>query len=253
VSPKNAHTIAATSGPTPYSSRARALQPTWRRAKRGDLGVHRHHLGFQVIHPAQCGRHRLRAGRGQPDVLAALQHGPRLRIGKTPGQAGHALVEQRGVDPLRPRGVLFAQVPVQLQQHPQLPDLLGRDPRDRHPALSHQRAQMPRIGLVRLRPLLRPPLMRGLRRLSQKRGDPRALQLLHHEPPPGAALHRERHIITASEPRQPGAQRLPARRVDPAPPDLPGHSVEIVKGDLSTVDVKPSYDRHARDLLTFLY
>jgi hypothetical protein len=52
---------------------------------------------------------------GQPDVLAVLQQGVRLRIREPPGQAGHALVN----------------------------------------------------GLVGLRPLLRPPLARGLGRLSQ--------------------------------------------------------------------------------------
>ena len=107
ASPRNAHTIAATSGPTPYSSRGQGLAADLAAGERGDLGVHRRQLGLQVIHPAQRDRDRLRAGRGQPDVLAALQHGPRLRIGQPPGQAGHALVEQRGVDPLRPRGVLF--------------------------------------------------------------------------------------------------------------------------------------------------
>jgi len=94
--------------------------------------------------------------------------------------------------------------------------------------------------------------MRGLGRLSQQRGDPRPLQLLDHEPPPGAALHRERHIIAAGEPPQPRAQCLPARRIDPAPPHLPGHGVQVVECDLSTMDVKPSYDGHYRDLLTLL-
>jgi hypothetical protein len=100
---------------------------------------------------------------------------------------------------------------------------------------------------------LGPAQIRGLGGLSQHRGDPRPRQLLHHELPPRAALHRERHIITPGEPAQPRPQHLPARRPDPAPPDLPGHRVEIAKGDLSTVDVKPSYDRHVRDLLTLLY
>ena len=106
------------------------------------------------------------------------------------------------------------------------------------------------IGLIGLRPLLGAPLVRGLGRLGQQRGDPRPCQLLHHEPPPRAALHRERHIITASEPPQPRPKLRPARRIDPAPPHLPGHGVQVVKGDLSTMDVKSSYDGHYRDLLT---
>jgi hypothetical protein len=54
----------------------------------------------------------------------------------------------------------------------------------------------------------------------------------------------------ASEPRQPRPQLRPARRIDPAPPHLPGHGVQVIEGDLSTVDVQPSYDGHYRDLLT---
>src|ERR1022692_854360 len=49
-------------------------------------------------------------------------------------------------------------------------------------------------------------LERGLSRLSQQRGDPGTLQLLGHEPPAGAAFHRERHVIPAGEPLQPGPQ-----------------------------------------------
>ena len=167
--------------------------------------------------------------------------------------ARHALVEQRGMDALSPGAVFLGKIPVQLQQHPQLAHLLRRDPRDRHLPVGDQRPQMTGIGLVGLGSALRAAQGRGLGRLSQQRGDPRPLQLLHHEQPPRAALHRETHIIAAREPLlQPAAQRHPARRLDPAPPHLPGHGVQIVEGDLSTVDVKPSYDGHYRDLLTLL-
>ena len=103
---------------------------------------------------------------------------------------------------------------------------------------------MPGVGLIGLGAALGPAPPRGLGRLGQQRGDPRPLQLLDHESPPRAALHRERHILTAGEPLQPVPQRLPASRGDPALPHLPGHGVQIVEGDLSTVDVEPSYDGH---------
>jgi hypothetical protein len=39
---------------------------------------------------------------------------------------------------------------------------------------------------------------------------------------------------------------------DTAPPDLTGRGIQIVEGDLSTMNVKPSYDGHYTDLLTLL-
>ena len=146
--------------------------------ERGDLGVYWRERGLQVVHPAQRSCHGLRARRGQADVLAVLQQGTRLRVGEPPGQAGRALVEQGGVDPLSPGGVLLAKIPVQLQQHPQLTHLFRRDPRGRHAAFRDQGPQMTGIGLIGLRPLLGAPLMRGLGRLGQQRGDPRPCQLL---------------------------------------------------------------------------
>jgi hypothetical protein len=93
--------------------------------------------------------------------------------------------------------------------------------------------------------------VRGLGRLGQQRGNPRPLQLLHHEQPPRAAFHRERHILAAGEPLlQPRPQHVPAGRTDPAPPHLPGDGVQVVECDLLPVDVKPSYDGPYRDLLT---
>src|ERR1700730_3426173 len=67
-------------------------------------------------------------------------------------------------------------------------------------------------------------------------------------PPPGAPLDRERDILAAGDPRQPGAQVLPVGRGDLAAPHLPGHSVEVVESDLLPVDIQPAYDGH-RDLL----
>jgi len=74
-------------------------------------------------------------------------------------------------------------------------------------------------------------------------------QLLRDVPPPGAPLDRERDIIAAVEPRQPGAQVQPVSRADLAALHLPGFGVEVVEGDLLPVDIQPAYDGH-RDLLT---
>src|SRR5207247_7449198 len=93
------------------------------------------------------------------------------------------------------------------------------------------------------------PQRGGVGRLTQMRGDPGRGQLLGDIPPPGASLHRERDVITASKPGQPGPQVLPVGRGDLAAPHLPGHGVEIVEGDLLPVDIQPAYDGHL-DLLT---
>jgi hypothetical protein len=70
--------------------------------------------------------------------------------------------------------------------------LLRRDPRLRQPPASQQLAQMPGVGAVGLGPPLRAAGGRGVGRLGQMRLDPGTLQLLHHEPPAGAGLDRER-------------------------------------------------------------
>src|SRR5271157_3157331 len=80
------------------------------------------------------------------------------------------------------------------------------------------------------------------------RRNPGRGQLLHDIPPPGTPLDRERGILTAGEPRQPGPQVLPVSRADLAAPYLPGHGIEVVEGDLLPVDIQPAYDGH-RDLL----
>src|SRR5262249_59831377 len=66
---------------------------------------------------------------------------------------------------------------------------------------------------------------------------------------PGAPLHREGDVVAAGEPRQPRPQMLPVGRGDLAAFDLPGHGVEIVEGQLLSVDIQPAYDGH-RNLLT---
>jgi hypothetical protein len=96
---------------------------------------------------------------------------------------------------------------------------------------------------------LRPAGERGVGRLGQMRRDAGRGQLLDHVPPPGAPLDRERDVLAAGEPRQPGAQVRPVGRGELATAYLPGRGVEVVEGDLCPVDIQPAYDGH-RDLLT---
>jgi hypothetical protein len=72
------------------------------------------------------------------------------------------------------------------------------------------------------------------------RRDPGRGQLLDDIPPSGAPLHRERDVIAAVEPGQPGAQVQPVGRADLPALHLPGHGVEVVEGDLSAVYLQPS-------------
>ena len=155
------------------------------------------------------------------------------------------------MDPLRPGGALTAQVVVQLEQRPALQDVAGRDPALRQPALGQQRPQVPRVGLIGLGVPLAAAGERGVGRLDQVRRDAGRGQLLGHIPPARAPLQRERDVLTAGEPRQPGPQVHPVGRGDLAAAYLPGHGVEIVESDLLPVDIQPAYDGH-RDLLTLL-
>ena len=116
-------------------------------------------------------------------------------------------------------------------------------------AAGQQRPQVPGVGLIGLGVPLAAAGGSGAGRLTEVRGDPGCSQLLADIPPPSASLHRERGIVPAREPGQPGPQVLPVGRGDLAALDLPGHGVEIVEGDLLPVDIQPAYDRH-RDLLT---
>src|SRR5580693_413236 len=80
------------------------------------------------------------------------------------------------------------------------------------------------------------------------RRDPGRGQLLGDIPPSGAPLHRERDVIAAAGPGQPGPQVQPVGRADLPALHLPGLGVEVVEGDLLPVDIQPAYDGH-RDLL----
>jgi hypothetical protein len=144
--------------------------------------------------------------------------------------------------------VLGPQIVIGLQQRPALQDVTGRDPALRQPALGQQHPQVPAIGLIGLGVPLAAAGEGGVSRLGQMRCDTGRGQLLDDIPPPCAPLGRERDVISASEPRQPGTQMRSVGRGDLAAPNLPGHGVEIVEGQLLPVDIQPAYDGH-RDLL----
>ena len=152
------------------------------------------------------------------------------------------------MDPLHPGGVPGPQVVIGLQQRPAFQDAAGRDPALRQPSLGQQLPQVPAVGLIGLGVPLAAAGERGAGRLGQMHRDPGRGQLLGDVPPPGASLDRERGILAAGEPRQPGPQVLPVGRGDLAAPHLAGLGVGVVEGDLLPVDIQPAYDGH-RDLL----
>jgi hypothetical protein len=108
---------------------------------------------------------------------------------------------------------------------------------------------VPRTGLIGLGVPLAAAGERGIGRLGQVRRDARRGQLLGDVPPPGAPLDRDRDVLAAGEPGQPGPQARPVGRGDLTAAHLPGHGVEVVEGDLLPVNIQPAYDGH-RDLLT---
>jgi len=126
----------------------------------------------------------------------------------------------------------------------------GGDPALRQPALGQQLPQVPRAGPVGLGVPLAATGERGISRLGDMRRDAGPGQLLGHIPPAGAPLQRERDVIVAGEPHQPGPQVHTAGRGDLAALHLPGRGVQIVERELLPVDVEPAYDGH-RDLLEF--
>jgi hypothetical protein len=124
----------------------------------------------------------------------------------------------------------------------------GGNPALRQPALGQQHPQVPAVGLAGLGVPLAAAGERGAGRLGQVRRDPGRGQFPGDVPPPGAPLDRERDVLAAGEPGQPGPQVLPVSRADLAALHLPGAGVEVVEGDLLPVDIQPAYDGH-RDLL----
>jgi hypothetical protein len=118
----------------------------------------------------------------------------------------------------------------------------------RQPALGQQHPQVPRVGLIGLGMPLAAAGERGVSRLGQMRGDPGLGKFFGDVPPARAPLHRERDVLTAGEPGQPGPQMLPVGRADLPAAHLPCLGVEVVESNLSPVDIQPAYDGH-RDLL----
>jgi hypothetical protein len=84
----------------------------------------------------------------------------------------------------------------------------------------------------------------GLGGLGQVRGDPDPLQFFDHIPPAGAALQREGHLLPVGEALQPGAQLQAVGGNDPAGGHLPGVLIQVVEGQLPTMQIQPAYDGH---------
>jgi hypothetical protein len=63
------------------------------------------------------------------------------------------------------------------------------------------------------------------------------LQLLHHIPPAGTALHREGHLTLPFEPGQEGPKVATVGGDDTTPLDLAGDHIQIVVGELAPVQI----------------
>ena len=239
----------AVTGPTPYSRAASTLAPVRLRAACQQPVPQHVQAGLQRGEHAQGGGHLQLPGRRQ---VRRGRRAQRLEIivGAQRGlaQGRGALVEEHRMDALHPGGVLGPQVVIGLQQRPALQDDRRRDPALRQPALGQQLPQVPRVGSVGLGVPLAAAGERGVSRLGDMRRDASPGQLLRDVPPAGAPLQRERDVIAAGEPRQPGPQMHPVGRGDLAALHLPGRGVQIVERELLPVNVEPAYDGH-RDLL----
>jgi hypothetical protein len=110
---------------------------------------------------------------------------------------------------------------------------------------------MPSVGAVGLGPALGPAQGGGLGRLGQVRDDPGPLQLLDHIAPAGAPLQGEGHLLLAGEAFQPGAQVQAVGRGDATRGHRPRVLIEVVEGQLLTMQIQPAYDGH-RNLLELL-
>jgi hypothetical protein len=126
-------------------------------------------------------------------------------------------VKQHRVHPLDPGSVLHPQRMIGLQQRPALQHMRRRDPTLRQPPSGQQLPQMASIRPVGL----------------------------------GAPLGPRNAAVSAGSPRwaggvealtQPGRQVGPVRRRDLPPPQLPAVDVEVVEGDLLSVDVQSTDD-----------
>jgi hypothetical protein len=152
-------------------------------------------------------------------------------------------VEQLGLDALLPRPALVHHRHIDPSPGTHLEHVTRRNPRLRQTVLHQQRAEVAGVGAIRLRSLLATPQRGGIRRLRQVRLPPGPLQLLDHEPPPGAPLGGK-HRLLAPETRQPLPQLTPGSRHHPTHLHLTGLQVEMVIGDLSPMHIQAAYDQH---------
>jgi hypothetical protein len=206
---------------------------------RPQLPVQRRDLRLERVDHRQ--RHRDLLARGLRQRLRLKPRAPVADQQRTPLRA--AVVIQRRLDPLLPLRALLRQRVAQPDPGAQIEDVIGRDPRLRQPRDHQQLAQMPGVGAIVLRALLRPPQPRGLRRLRQMNHRADAAQLLDHEPPAGRRL--QRHLkLAATETRHELPYRRAIRRRHARALHLTGLGIDPLAGDLPSMLVKSHYDAH---------
>ena len=169
--------------------------------------------GLQRGEHVQRGVHLQLPGRRQVRRRRPRAAPRRSSLGAQRGLAQRrgALVEEHRMDALHPGSVLGPQIVVGLQQRPALQDERRRDPALRQPALGQQLPQVPGVGSVGLGVPLAAAGEGGISRLGDMRRDAGPGQLLRDVPPAGAPLQRERNVVPAGEPRQPGTAGAPGR------------------------------------------
>jgi len=153
------------------------------------------------------------------------------------------MVIQGRLDPPLPLTALLTQRVAQPDLSAEIEDVLRRDPGLRQPLDHQQLPQMPGIGAIALRALLRATQPGRLRRLRQMHNRPDAAQLLDHEPPAGRRLQRYLQL-PAAKTRKELPHRRAIRRHHTGALHLAGLCVDPLAGDLSSMLVKSHYDAH---------
>jgi hypothetical protein len=147
------------------------------------------------------------------------------------------MMEQDGVDPLSPPGTVITQIEIQPAQCPSLVNMCRRDPRLRDPVISQQHPQMLRVGPISLGSTLVALQSSSLSRISDPRAHPRCAELFRHIEPASATLHHELGVTTWQTP-QPFPHPSPMRVIDPTRRYLPRCGIDVIKRDLSAVNIE---------------
>ena len=195
----------AATGPTPYSRAARTFAPV--RLREASSSSRRSTSSRASRAPSMVQRDshlQLPAGdRKTPAAARAASRSRALRSAPPgPGRPGGRTPRGRAAPRRCARPAGHGRSPAA----PGTPGSATAGSSTRQPALGQQLPQVPRVGLVGLGVPLAAAGEGGVSRLGDMRRDAGRGQFLGDVPPAGAPLQRERDIVPAGEPRQPGPQ-----------------------------------------------